>query len=540
MENRTETEKEEIDIDYKINDSMINKYNYCLSISSHDLLSPEDELKYTKIIFHNSENLRDIITDSIFVIGFVINEYHKHIVSSQSNIEDIMDFVICFIGEQNDIEDSDNDFLIVYDEKFKNLENLYNQLKLAFEKKSTKSEVNVIKEELKKLLKTIVFAPIFYDELIKKLDVWFGDIVSICKPISNVITKYHIVDNNLFQKKEYILVNSPIVKANIIWLTPKNRNEISSNKEISISFGDVDILDNTLEKISGIEKKYFHKIDEIIDYYNNIKEKYIEGKKARDMMILSNTRLVMHEARRFLREDMDVLMYEDLCQYGIFGLIRAIEKFDYRKGYKFSTYAINWIRQSIGRAVENNIRTIRLPINKEDKLRKIINFCNNFKNKNHREATDKEVAEELDISLYVVTELRQYVKPILSTSVKNNKGEEKTVDILDTIVDERIPTPFQDVEHQNLVECINKALASLAPREADIIRKRFGIGVNVELTLEEIGKIYNIKAERIRQIENTTLYKLAMNKRFAFLRDFLSVSSSELSEKLNRMKQKNY
>ena len=301
--------------------------------------------------------------------------------------------------------------------------------------------------------------------------------------------------------------------------------DIDDLKEVEdLKLDEITDTDTNLEGISVDDpvRMYLREIGKIplltFDEELDLAKRILKGdEEAKQKLAESNLRLVVSIAKKYVGRGM---LFLDLIQEGNMGLIKAVEKFDYTKGFKFSTYATWWIRQAITRAIADQAKTIRIPVHMVETINKLIRTSRNLLQQLGREPTQEEIAKEMEIPVEKVAEIQKIAQD--PVSLETPIGEEEDSHLGDFIKDEDSPAPHDAASYTMLKEQLEEVMSTLTPREAKVLKLRFGLEDGKSRTLEEVGKEFNVTRERIRQIEAKALRKLRHPSRSKKLKDYMS------------------
>ena len=538
---------------------------YLKEMGNVELLSRVGEIEIAKRIESGKNKTTDAFSKSFISMESIFN-FYKEYSSTEKQLRDFIDLDATFRsvnGEQDDFQD----ISIKDDEIFENQEDEENSGKESddeseFENESSddvneasdlsilEKEENLkpyITEKLEKFSKLYKKFRKLREHFIdlklsnKKIDAKLAKkIVLAEKTISDTVCNLFInqtkIDDLVEKHKAFnldILLSQNKLKeiaqslkiSELDFTSEFEKNGLNKNwlKNLSkktnkkwSAFAKKEIVVDIINKQRDIMINCLMTTEEIKNIYHSINQGVIESGKAKKEMIEANLRLVISIAKKYTNRGLQFL---DLIQEGNIGLMKAVDKFEYRRGYKFSTYATWWIRQAITRSIADQARTIRIPVHMIETISKLVRVSRQILNENGVEPQPEELASRLGMPLEKVRKVLKIAKEPIS--LETPVGDEDDSHLGDFIEDKAIKLPLDAAIQNNLREATTSVLSTLTPREERVLRMRFGIGMNTDHTLEEVGQQFSVTRERIRQIEAKGLRKLKHPSRSRKLRSFL-------------------
>ncbi|TAM60932.1 MAG: RNA polymerase sigma factor RpoD [Rhodanobacter sp.] len=347
------------------------------------------------------------------------------------------------------------------------------------------------------------------DGFVRKLREVVGDIRHHERVLMDIFVK------QVKMPKSEFIKSFPSNEGNLEWAAELSRKRQKWSPNIKAHR---EAIDAEQEKLAMIERKLFLPLIDIKDINRAMASGEARARRAKKEMVEANLRLVISIAKKYTNRGLQFL---DLIQEGNIGLMKAVDKFEYRRGYKFSTYATWWIRQAITRSIADQARTIRIPVHMIETINKLNRISRQMLQQFGREATPEELAKEMEMPEDKIRKVLKIAKEPIS--METPIGDDEDSHLGDFIEDGNASSPVDSATETGLMETVRDVLAGLTPREAKVLRMRFGIDMNTDHTLEEVGKQFDVTRERIRQIEAKALRKLRHPSRSEQLRSFLDV-----------------
>jgi len=496
---------------------------YMREMGSVDLLTREGEIVIAKSI---EEGARDLLNSCAKFPG-IIEEFLLEYALIKKEDKRISDIVVGFMDEEEEVlpgpqagenveidesADEDDDGAGIdmqeLEKRLASLKRQFNKTEKVIDQKGRTSEEAVKQlEKLGNIFKFLKLSPKKFEVISLRPRLLARRIRGIEKEIYNLC-----VQQSKMPRKEFLDIFKDN-ETNLKFLDPIFKSKKNYIGELSDYKDDIKTLQN---RIKGIEEEIGLSVAEIKSLASQMTKGETKIRRAKKDMIEANLRLVISIAKKYTNRGLQFL---DLIQEGNIGLMKAVDKFEYRRGYKFSTYATWWIRQAITRSIADQARTIRIPVHMIETINKLNRISRQMLQENGREPTPEELSEKMDMPEDKIRKVLKIAKEPISTETPI--GDEDDTTLGDFIEDPLLDSPIDSATESNLIEATGGVLGSLTAREAKVLRMRFGIGMNTDHTLEEVGKQFDVTRERIRQIEAKALRKLRHPSRSGHLKGFL-------------------
>ncbi|RDS84129.1 RNA polymerase sigma factor RpoD [Dyella psychrodurans] len=511
---------------------------YMREMGTVELLTREGEIAIAKRIEEGLTQVQTALASFPLTIELLLEEYDQHldgkrrlseILAGFADLEQAADAALAeaeLADADADVEDEEEDVEASGDDeeagpsgpdpeevkrRMELLRDYYGKFQKAAPKATDISDKKVTKlrDQMAEEFLKLKLPSALIDSFVRKL----RDVVNDIRHHERVLMEIFV--KHVKMPKAEFLKTFPSNEGNLEWANELGRKRQKWSPNIK---NYREQIDGEQEKLQAIEKKLFLPLTDIKEINRSMSVGEAKARRAKKEMVEANLRLVISIAKKYTNRGLQFL---DLIQEGNIGLMKAVDKFEYRRGYKFSTYATWWIRQAITRSIADQARTIRIPVHMIETINKLNRISRQMLQQFGREPTPEELSKEMDMPEDKIRKVLKIAKEPIS--METPIGDDEDSHLGDFIEDTNASSPIDSATETGLVETVRDVLAGLTPREAKVLRMRFGIDMNTDHTLEEVGKQFDVTRERIRQIEAKALRKLRHPSRSEQLRSFLDI-----------------
>lgn len=472
---------------------------YLKEIGKVSLLTPEEEIKLAKQIEEGKEQVLKVLLTMFYTLKY----FKENIIDNRKNIDIFTVFDIDITlnddevsRERKEFEKNLHELTRLYEQSYTEVENLIRKKITSYNdfSKEDQDETDKIFDKFAKKFRKLKISKREISNIIEKLKVYYDLYRNCIKRTRKYIDqRYDKVNLDDYKSIKGIISKTKAIQE------INNHYNINFEEQLQLK----KIIDENKQDIERIQIETGEFVDNFVQKFKIIEEGEQKIKSAREQLVQANLRLVVSIAKKYTNKG---LHFFDLIQEGNIGLIKAVEKFEYKKGYKFSTYATWWIRQAITRAISDQARTIRVPVHMIEQMNRVLKENKNLTQQLGREPTMEELANKLEIPVHKLKQIQQIMKDPIS--LETPIGEDEDSQLSDFIIDTKSDSPEKHLTYKLLKEKIYELLQDLPQKEKEVIEYRFGLRDGASLTLEEVGFRFDVTRERIRQIEAKALKKL--------------------------------